>query len=163
MDNRDGWEVSTTSVPNYNEGVQATAGVPTATDELVALFFQVLGLLRARLVVAVAEIGITPQQAHALRCLDSGRPLPMRELATELGCDASTVTGLVDRLEERGLVVRQPDPDDRRVKALAVTPAGVALRDRIAAALDDEPHLLALSAEQQEQLRELLLCVVRAG
>ena len=135
-----------------------TAGAPETTDELVGLLFQVMGLLRQRL--ATANLGITPQQAHALRVLDPDRPLPMRDLASELLCDASTVTSLVDRLEERGLVRRRPDPDDRRVKALEVTAAGIAMRERIASVVSAEPHLLALSPDEQTDLRALLMRVL---
>ena len=49
----------------------------------------------------------------------------MSRLAETLSCDASNVTGLIDRLESRGLVRRQPSPADRRVKVLQLTPAGV--------------------------------------
>ena len=49
-------------------------------------------------------------QAHVLRLLEPGEPLPMRTLARKLCCDASNVTGIVDRLEERGLVRARPRP-----------------------------------------------------
>ena len=52
----------------------------------------------------------------------------MSRLADTLSCDASNVTGLVDRLESRGLVRRQPSAEDRRVKVLQLTPAGSRLR-----------------------------------
>src|ERR1700730_2015085 len=100
-------------------------------QEVLDLMFQILGLLKQHVHTAIVDIGLTPQQAHALRCLDPTRPVPMRELAAAIMCDASTLTGVVDRLEDRGLVERRPDPDDRRVKGLVVTPAGIAIRDRI--------------------------------
>src|SRR5580704_11680280 len=92
----------------------------TLDEEVLDLMFQVLGLLKAHFHTAIVEMGLTPQQAHALRTLDPTRPVPMRELAAGIMCDASTVTGIVDRLEARGLVERRPDPDDRRVKGLVV-------------------------------------------
>jgi DNA-binding MarR family transcriptional regulator len=52
----------------------------------------------------------------------------MRHLAAAMQCDASNITGIADRLEERGLLVRQSDPRDRRVKLLVATPAGEQLR-----------------------------------
>ncbi|GAA3216359.1 MarR family transcriptional regulator [Actinocorallia longicatena] len=73
--------------------------------------------------------GLTTAQAQLLIQLDE--PLPMRVIADRLFCDASNVTGLVDRLETRGLVVRAPDPGDRRVKLVSLTPAGLALCERI--------------------------------
>src|SRR5882724_9247020 len=61
---------------------------------------------------------LSPVQCHVLHLIEPGRPLPMRRLAETLGCDASNVTGLVDRLEARGLVERRPSSEDRRVKEL---------------------------------------------
>src|ERR1700736_6480117 len=102
----------------------------TVDEEVLDLMFQVLGLLKHHFHAAIVDMGLTPQQAHALRTLDPARPVPMRELAAGIMCDASTVTGIVDRLEGRGLVERRPDPGDRRVKGLVVTPAGIEVRDR---------------------------------
>ena len=71
---------------------------------------------------------LSPVQCHVLHLIEPERPLPMRRLAETLGCDASNVTGLVDRLETRGLVERRPSPEDRRVKVIRLTPAGTRLR-----------------------------------
>ncbi|MFJ9576918.1 MarR family winged helix-turn-helix transcriptional regulator [Streptomyces sp. NPDC101191] len=71
---------------------------------------------------AATRNGLTPTQAKLLAQLDG--PLPMRALATLLVCDASNVTGIVDRLEARGLVRREPAPHDRRVKNVVVTDDG---------------------------------------
>ena len=95
-------------------------------DELVALLFQLTGDLRQRFTDCSAEFDLTFAQARAIRELD--QPLPMGELADRLCCDASNVTGIVDRLESRGLVERRVAPDDRRVKHLVLTDAGRALR-----------------------------------
>ncbi len=67
------------------------------------------------------------------------------------------MTGVVDRLEERGLVERVTSGHDRRVKLLAVTEAGSKLRDRLIARMDEPPPALAgLSPEDQLALRDLL-------
>jgi DNA-binding MarR family transcriptional regulator len=82
----------------------------------------------------------------------------MGEVAGALSCDASNVTGLVDRLEARGLVARQPSPADRRVKVLTLTAAGRRVRavliERLTAPPDD--RLGRLSAQEQRQLVDLL-------
>jgi DNA-binding MarR family transcriptional regulator len=81
----------------------------------------------------------------------------MGELAQRLVCDASNVTGLVDRLETRGLIERRPGPDDRRVRMLVLTPAGEELRERALARFTEAPAgIAALSAEEQRTLRDLL-------
>ncbi|WP_395365026.1 MarR family winged helix-turn-helix transcriptional regulator [Streptomyces sp. YH02] len=71
---------------------------------------------------AAAQHGLTSTQAKVLAQLDG--PLPMRALATLLVCDASNVTGIIDRLEARSLVRREPDPSDRRVKNVVATDEG---------------------------------------
>jgi DNA-binding MarR family transcriptional regulator len=136
----------------------------TLDEEVLDLMFQVLGLLKAHFHTAIVEMGLTPQQAHALRTLDPTRPVPMRELAAGIMCDASTVTGIVDRLEDRGLVERRPDPADRRVKGLVVTPAGIEVRDRIwRQVLGHAPHLAVLSPDERTALRDQLKRVVEAN
>jgi DNA-binding MarR family transcriptional regulator len=79
------------------------------------------------------DLGLTPMQGHALRSLDPDRPSPMSVLADMLICDASNVTAIVDKLESRGLIVRQNAENDRRIKMLAVTPIGRELRERLCA------------------------------
>jgi DNA-binding MarR family transcriptional regulator len=78
-----------------------------------------------------AELELSPAQCHVLRLLDPERAIPMRQVAEGLGCDASNVTGLVDRLEERGIVERRPAPADRRVKVVQLTPTGSRLRAQL--------------------------------
>jgi DNA-binding MarR family transcriptional regulator len=100
---------------------------------------------------------LSPMQLKMMHALAPGRELPMSALAEELHCDASNVTGIVDRLEERGLIERRPDPADRRVKRLALTDDGEQTRERILARLHEPPVALRrLSASEQETLRKLL-------
>ena len=151
-------------VTNYSAFImQQPGGNETVEEEITDLFFAVIGRMKHHLVAAVGELGLTPQQAHALRCLVPGTPLPMRVLASELMCDASTVTGIVDRLEERGMVQRQPDPCDRRVKALVVTGAGAEARARLWERVHAEaPHVAALDLAERVLLRDLLAKIVQS-
>ena len=94
---------------------------------LVKFFFAQRGSLSA----SSAGAELSPVQCHVLHLIEPERPLPMSRLAEALSCDASNVTGLVDRLESRGLVRRAPSPDDRRVKVLQLTAAGTRLRGQL--------------------------------
>jgi DNA-binding MarR family transcriptional regulator len=85
------------------------------------------------------EFELTPSQGLALRSLDPERPLAMSTLADALACDASNVTGIVDKLESRGLIARRGADHDRRIKMLCVTQAGRALRDRLIGRLLQPP------------------------
>jgi DNA-binding MarR family transcriptional regulator len=83
--------------------------------------------------------------------------MPMNKLAGALRCDNSNVTGIIDRLEDRGLVRREPSANDRRVKMLTVTPEGEALRERLTLLWDRPPAALAeLDADDQIALRDIL-------
>src|SRR6266513_6155202 len=125
--------------------------------EAKKLFFEIGMDHRGRVGASLAELGLTFSQAHALRLLDPERPLPMSSLAERLFCDASNVTGIADRLEARGLVERRSSAGDRRVKALTLTPDGVALRDRVLEVMSEPPvAIAALSAADQRALRDIL-------
>src|SRR5476651_2497120 len=68
---------------------------------------------RTHLPPLAAEFELSPAQCHVLHAIEPGRPMPMGQLACMLACDASNVTGLVDRLESRGLVRRRASVEDR--------------------------------------------------
>jgi MarR family transcriptional regulator, organic hydroperoxide resistance regulator len=110
-------------------------------------------LLSARL----AELDLTPVQGQALRRLDPERPLAMSALADALYCHASNVTGIVDRLESRGLVERRTGPGDRRVKTLVLTAEGAETRARVIELLNEPPaEIAALSEADGVALRDIL-------
>jgi DNA-binding MarR family transcriptional regulator len=98
-------------------------------DELAESLIVLSFLLQDHIASTARSFGLTQPQAWALRILENAQP--MRELASAMGCDASNVTGIVDRLEPLGLVRRRVDDRDRRVKLLEVTPEGRALRRRL--------------------------------
>src|SRR5262245_13519918 len=118
---------------------------------------------KPRFFAGVAEFELSPQQAIALRMLGAG-PQPMGNLAKALFCDNSNVTGIVDRLEERGLVRREADEKDRRVKLLVLTEEGEKMRIEITKVMaDPPPPIAALSAADQKQLRDLLRKAIETG
>jgi DNA-binding MarR family transcriptional regulator len=134
---------------------------PTREAQLAAetweLVFELLIATRPRVPAAAAECGLTAAQSHVLRLLRPGSFTSMRRLAERLGCDASNVTGIIDRLEARGLVERRAAGHDRRVKELVLTPAGVAARNQIVERLGEPPEPIArLSSDDQRALCLLL-------
>jgi len=125
--------------------------------EAWALMFELVLTHRAHVAAALAEYELSPMQAHVLRLLEPGAPVAMRQLAGALSCDASNVTGIVDRLELRRLVERRSAAHDRRVKFLALTREGAALRRRILEQLQEAPPAIAtLPPDEQRALREIL-------
>ena len=134
-----------------------SAPASAAAREAQQLFFEIGMVQRVRVGHALAELGLTFAQAHALRLLDPEQPLAMSALAQLLVCDASNVTGIADRLESRGLIERRPAGADRRVKVLALTPAGVEVRERVRELMSEPPEAIAaLSDADQRALRDIL-------
>src|SRR5947209_13463395 len=138
------------------------AGSVSLADQAWALLLQVaFERVHAHFAAAVAELELAPVQAKALHELNVEPPISMRELAERLKSDPSNITGLIDRLEARGLVERRPDPTDRRIKGLALTSAGAKLRERLFARLySAPPAVAALPERHQRVLRDVLQRVV---
>ncbi len=81
----------------------------------------------------------------------------MGACAQEMGCDASTATWLIDRLEERGLVERRPSTTDRRVKGVVLTETGAETKRTLQEHYFQPPdELLDLSLEELEALFSLM-------
>jgi DNA-binding MarR family transcriptional regulator len=136
----------------------------SAGDEAWALLRELLFAERRRFFEAAAEFELHPAQAGALLQLDDDSGLPMHEIATRLACDNSNVTGIVDRLEARGLVTRRPGERDRRVKYVVLTPLGVEVRGAMGSKLAQVPVAIErLSVEDQRLLRDLLARATDSG
>jgi DNA-binding MarR family transcriptional regulator len=135
---------------------------PAASREIWTLLVELsMSNMRERFIGTVTELELSPPQAHALKVLRPGNPIAMRELADGLHCDPSNITGIVDRLEARGLVERRAAAGDRRIKTLLLTGRGVELRARLLDRLSEPPPAIAaLTADEQRQLRDLLRRVV---
>ena len=131
------------------------AGSPSGDpwELLVRLFFA----QRANLPPLAAQLQLSPAQCHVLHLIQPDRPIAMGQLAETLACDASNVTGLVDRLEARGLVRRRPSAGDRRVKVLVLTPTGSRLRALLVDRMTAPPATLdRLSLREQRALVRIL-------
>ncbi|MFH9420690.1 MarR family winged helix-turn-helix transcriptional regulator [Streptomyces sp. NPDC017529] len=126
------------------------------TCEVVELIGTVVARYYEEYENAAAEHSLTGAQARVLGLL-AHEPMPMRRIAQRLKCEPSNVTGIVDRLETRGLVERRPDPADRRVKLAAPTDAGAATAERLRDSLDFAREPLGeLSVTERTLLKELL-------
>ncbi|MFG3349293.1 MarR family winged helix-turn-helix transcriptional regulator [Streptomyces sp. NPDC048018] len=86
-------------------------------------------LVNAVYAQAGREHGLTPQQGQLL-CVLMAQPYGMGALCSMLGLAKSSLTGLVDRTENNGLVRREPDPHDSRAVRVALTSRGARLADR---------------------------------
>ncbi len=140
--------------------VRHPISVPTAPSSGARaweLMYEILKSCKPYLEAVAAEFELTPQGLFALKNLGIQRPMTMSELASTLGCDASNVTSIVDRLEARGLVERHSADHDRRVKALVMTSAGLEVRERIHIRMQQPPPAFDnLSVDDQAALCGIL-------
>jgi MarR family transcriptional regulator, organic hydroperoxide resistance regulator len=136
----------------------ATRARTDAATEAWALALRIVFSERPPRVPAVAqEFELSPMGLKLLYTLEPGDAAPMSHLAETLFCDASNVTGIVDRLEARGLIERRDSPSDRRVKLIVLTDDGVEARERIRARLHEPPApIAALSSADKRILRDVL-------
>jgi DNA-binding MarR family transcriptional regulator len=116
---------------------------PAASDEFLRLAQVVMRALHSTTVDSWCAVDLTMPQLKALFLAHAPGGASHSEIARALGVGVSTVTGIVDRLVEHGLVQRQTDPADRRLSRVVVTPAGTELIDQ-------------LWASRREQLDKLL-------
>lgn len=104
-------------------------GVLPAEGEVFLQLLAIGEALRQHITAVAARFDFTPQQALLVERLIS--PRTMGQIAEALGCDKSNVTGLISRLEARGLVARTTDEHDRRIKWLTLTEDGKAVREML--------------------------------
>jgi DNA-binding MarR family transcriptional regulator len=142
--------------PPLSEALDIAEYASGTVGEAWALLARVLFLHgKPRFPAIAQEFGLHPGQAIVVRLL--AEPRPMGELAEAMHCDNSNITGIVDRLEERGLVARQSAEYDRRVKLIALTSEGVHLREELNSRVAEPPEALTrLSEEDQRTLRDIL-------
>jgi DNA-binding MarR family transcriptional regulator len=134
-----------------------TTRAASPASEAWALIFELLHVSKKRFMAIASEFELSPPQVMALRQLDPDEPKPMSELASALRCDNSNVTGIIDRLEDRGLVERHAAEHDRRVKMLRITERGAEVRAQLGARLNEPPEPLArLSLEDQRALHAIM-------
>ena len=130
--------------------------------------FALIGFLlqaKQNLLSVAAEFDLASGQAFTLFLLDTSRVRSMKEYCKAYSCDAGNLTGLVDGLEEKGLVVREQDQADRRIKVIRVLPAGVAIQQKLAARLAEvnEELFSPLSANEKVVMEEMIQKIYRGS
>ncbi len=136
---------------------------PSTADNLYWLLLQVAIRSKHKLMQLADVHGLTVMQLYTLCSMELGQARPMHFISGLLACDASNVTGIVDRLLMGGYIVREEKPEDRRVKMIALTSAGEALKQQLLTQMPDYeiPDLGKLTAAQHRELQSLLLQVLR--
>jgi DNA-binding MarR family transcriptional regulator len=117
--------------------------------------------IKARAIEEYEQAGFSLYQYSVLALLAEGDSEAQSQIADVLGLDRSQLVGILDVLEERGLIARRRDPSDRRRHIVSVTAEGKHQLGRlraIAKRMEDD-FLAPLDADMREALREALQCV----
>jgi len=106
----------------------------------------------------LAPYGVTPGQYAVLKCLWDENGQTAKQLSERLYLDGSTVTGILDRMENKSLITRQPDPKDRRAVRVMLTEQGRALAEPVNAAIEraNQKALERLNPQESALLKKLL-------
>lgn len=121
-------------------------------DDLITL----LNRSKAAAVELAEEEGMTRMQLFALHSVYQTDGLPMGKVADVLHCDASNVTGIVDRMVTQGLVVRVECEHDRRAKTIQLTEKGRHIVESISASLPNKLGCSKLNDSEREALHNIL-------
>jgi len=130
---------------------------PSRQDmQLAVVAIQFMDLVKRAIRAVGEDLGLSIAQLDVLRQLHAHGPTPMRRLAETMNCEASNLTGLVDKLEKRGLVARQDHPSDRRVRLLALTEEGAGVSRQMWADVTSRCPFMSLSSDDRIRLDRLL-------
>ena len=141
------------------EATDSTASDEVSAAELTECVMRVAHQIRRASMASMAKLDLTPAQSRALRTISrSPDPIRMGVLASTLGVVPRSATGLVDALEEAGLVQRTADPSNRRQVLVSLTDAGRARQQAMADARAEAGDGLfsVLDQHERRQLADLL-------
>ena len=132
-------------------------------DNLYWNLLQVSMRAKHSLIRLAEKHDLSIMQLYTLCSMEAGQPMPMNSISCFLSCDASNVTGIVDRLLARALIVRQESAVDRRVKMITLTKSGNDLKQKILAELQvhQSSTLDGLTTKQKSELLVLVQAALR--
>jgi DNA-binding MarR family transcriptional regulator len=133
-----------------------------AAESVLADLAVAVGSLRCAGSQRLVRLGISMTHFHVLTLLRHNEAMPMGRVADILDASMSNATGIIDRMEERGLVERVRVPDDRRIVLVRPTQAGLDLVDE-AELVKNEVMIRALARLDETQLDRLSAAVCDIG
>jgi DNA-binding MarR family transcriptional regulator len=127
-------------------------------DNLNWLIIRSSMIAKQRLMKLSDEYDLSPMQSITLCSLEPGTSVPMSAISDLLTCDPSNVTGIVERLHNGDYIERRESSEDRRVKTIRLTEAGLKLRKKLLDGISekDAPNLADLTTAEASMLKELL-------
>lgn len=109
--------------------------------------------------------GLAPQEGHLLSYLRSYAPCPIADVVTVFGLRGSTATAVLDRMEERGLITRTPNPDDRRSFLLELTAEGRSIAGEVQELVEKLEHSIArrITKDDETGFRNVMAAIEAAA
>jgi len=119
----------------------------------------------ALFVQEVAELNLTPVQYSSLQAICDQPGIDQKTLAQTIGYDTSTIAGVIDRLEARGLVARSVSPTDRRVRLVTPTDQGLAVLEAVVPRMlkAQERLLEPLAPPERQEFMRLMKVLIDAN
>lgn len=133
-------------------------------DDLAAMLHPLLRHLVAAELPILAAHNMSMWGYVVLNALDRSPVRSQAALAEAIGADKTRIIGTLDELQRLGYIERRPDPDDRRVRLLEITPAGRTAKNAVQTDIQrgEEPLLAKLTAEERRVFLRALECLTRA-
>jgi DNA-binding MarR family transcriptional regulator len=147
--------VPTDRLPTTAPAVEPPPASDGLVDAVVEQLHEMIGMMRCAGTGRMVKSGISMTHLHILWLLEHHGELTMSRLAELVDVSLSNASGLIDRMEERGLVERIRVSDDRRVVLVRVSPEGERMRDQIEAVKQDQMRSI-LGNLDVDQLTRLL-------
>jgi len=112
---------------------------------------------------SLSKFDVTPVQYGILKCLWDEDGRTPKQIADILGLDGSTITGILDRMENKGFVKRTENPEDRRTLKLVITEKGLNLQKPVENVVDEVNHdiLKIFTEDEQNQFKDFLRGVIK--
>jgi MarR family 2-MHQ and catechol resistance regulon transcriptional repressor len=116
-------------------------------------------LMQRKIAGMLSGEGLTQPQFHVLRIAAKSGGTSIREISDEMLVTPANMTGIIDRLESRGLIRREARKGDRRAKIIGLTPKGRAMQEEVAAKYSEfmEKSLRVLTKDEQRTLSDVLV------
>jgi DNA-binding MarR family transcriptional regulator len=134
----------------------------TQLEQVCQDLLGLIGLLKGALIHLSDKYDLTIMQVHALYAISQGDNT-MGRVADTLHCDASNVTGIVDRLAAGTYITRQESERDRRIKTLRLTDKGQSAVDDIYRKLPIQLGCAQLTADERTVLHEIIVKLITSS
>jgi DNA-binding MarR family transcriptional regulator len=137
-------------------GLSETPGSSECQSAPTLDLLMLLKNLQSNIAVVAEEYGLTIMQLYTLHAI-AEEHTTMGKMAQAIRCEASNVTGIIDKLVTMGLVIRQEDPKDRRIKTVQLTSEGCMLLHQIMTTMPERLGYSRVSQQEISELRRILL------